>query len=98
GGHGRAHQMRARAAALAALEIAVRGGGAALAVADLVGVHREAHRAARLAPLEAGLDEHTVEAFLLCLFFDQARAGYEQSAHALRDLAALHDGGGGADI
>src|SRR5690349_15058937 len=49
GGHRRAHQMGAAAAALAALEIAVRGRGAALLGLELVGVHRQAHRAAGLA-------------------------------------------------
>ena len=41
--------------ALPALEVAIRGRGAALARLEPVGVHAEAHRAARLAPLEAGV-------------------------------------------
>src|SRR5436853_467462 len=45
GGHRGAHQMRSAALALAALEVAVRGRGAALAGLELVGVHGEAHRA-----------------------------------------------------
>src|SRR5205814_6195351 len=56
-GHGGRDEMGAALKALAALEIAVRGRGAALLRLQLVGVHGEAHRAARLAPLEAGLDE-----------------------------------------
>ena len=54
GGHLRADQVGAAAGALAALEVAVRGRGAALALAEDVRVHSQAHRAARLAPLEAG--------------------------------------------
>ena len=54
GGHLRADQVRAAALALAALEVAVGGRGAALARLQDVGVHPQAHRAAGLAPLEAG--------------------------------------------
>src|SRR5215467_10735839 len=50
GGHGRAHQVRTAAATLASLEVAVGGGGATLAGLQLVGIHGEAHGAARLAP------------------------------------------------
>ena len=53
GRHRRAHQVRAAAGALAAFEVAVAGRGAALARLEPVGVHRQAHRAARLAPFEA---------------------------------------------
>src|SRR5581483_10187252 len=50
-GHGRADEVRAAALALAALEVAVRGGGAALPRLQHVRVHAQAHRAARLAPV-----------------------------------------------
>src|SRR3989304_5275947 len=55
------HEMGARALALAALEVAVGGGGHALALARRLAVHADAHRAARLAPLEARSEEHTSE-------------------------------------
>ena len=61
----RADQVRAAAASLPALEVAVRGRGAALAVREHVGIHAEAHRAAGAAPLEAGVEEDPVEPFLL---------------------------------
>src|SRR5262249_9387475 len=54
GGHLRADEVGAPAAPLAALEVAVRGRGAALAGLEDVGVHAQAHRAARTAPVEAG--------------------------------------------
>ena len=38
----------------------------------LIGVHAEAHRAARLAPIEAGVLEDRVEAFGLGLLLHQA--------------------------
>src|SRR5213594_2895387 len=71
-GHGRAHQMGAPAAALAAFEIAVRGRGTTLAGLELVGVHRQAHGTAGLAPFETSLEEDPVEAFLLGLVLHQA--------------------------
>src|SRR5258706_11957354 len=75
--HCRRHQVGAAFKSLAALEIAVRGRGAALFRLELVGVHRKAHRAARLAPLEAGLDENLVEALGFRLLLHNARARYD---------------------
>src|SRR5713226_3119318 len=89
--HGRRHQMRAAFIALAALEITVRGRGAALAGLELVGVHGEAHRAARLAPLEARREEDAVEPLRLGLVLDEAGAGHHHRAHSRRHLAALGD-------
>src|SRR5579872_456947 len=59
--HGWRHQVRAALVTLAAFEVAVRGRSAALARIELVWIHRKAHRAAGLAPLEAGFDEDFVE-------------------------------------
>src|SRR5690242_21132989 len=59
--HLRADQVCPAAAALAPLEITVRGGRAALAGLQDVRVHSEAHRAAGAAPVEAGGAEHLVE-------------------------------------
>src|SRR3954454_7338068 len=74
-GHGGTDQVSAAAGALASFEIAVAGGGAAFARIQPVGVHGQAHRAARLAPLEACRLEDLVQAFTLGLVFPQARAG-----------------------
>src|SRR5947207_16029253 len=52
-GHLRADQVGAPAAALAAFEVAVGGGGAALAGEEDIGVHAQAHGAAGLAPFVA---------------------------------------------
>src|SRR4051812_39761758 len=60
-------QVGAAAASLAALEVAVGGRGAALARAEDVRVHAQAHRAARRAPVEPGGAEHVVEALGLGL-------------------------------
>src|SRR6267143_653797 len=76
-GHGWRHQMGAALKSLTALEIAVRGRSAALFRRQLVGVHRQTHRAARLAPLEAGLDEDLVEALGFRLFLHDARARHD---------------------
>src|SRR3954471_23308077 len=48
------NELRAPAAPLAPLEVAVGGRGAALAGLEDVRVHPQAHRAARRAPAEAG--------------------------------------------
>src|SRR6266705_7027036 len=65
------HQVRAALVALAAFEVAVRGRGAALARRELVGIHRETHGAAGLAPLEAGLQKNLVEPLGLRLLLHQ---------------------------
>src|SRR6476646_6358783 len=65
--HRRRHQVCTSLVALPALEVAVGGRGAALARRQLVGVHGKAHRAAGLAPVEAGGLENLVEAFGLGL-------------------------------
>src|SRR5258708_11159775 len=81
GGHRRAEQVGARALALAALEIAVRGRGAALARGDPVARHADAHRAAGFAPLEAGGDEDAVEPFGLGVALHLLRAGHHHGGH-----------------
>src|SRR3954468_20866346 len=58
--HGRAHQVGARAGALAADEVAVRGRGAALLRAHRVPVDGRAHGAAGVAPFEASFLEYAV--------------------------------------
>src|SRR4051812_1496213 len=64
--HRRAHQQRAPGRTpLPSLEVAVRRGRADLASVHLVGIHREAHRAAGAAPVEARLDEDAIEPFPL---------------------------------
>src|SRR2546421_436459 len=88
GRHRRRHQVRARALALSSFEVAIRGGGHALALARGLAVHPHAHRAARLAPLEAGRDEDAVEPFGLGGTLDQPRARHDPRGH--RGAAPLH--------
>src|SRR4051794_20578344 len=87
GGHLGRDEVRATAATLAALEVAVGGGGAALALGEDVGVHPQAHRAARAAPVEAGGAEDLVEAFALGLLGDLLGAGDDHRVDRARDLA-----------
>src|SRR6202051_4475414 len=82
------HQMGAALKTLAAFEIAVRGRGAALFRVELVGIHRKAHRAARLAPFEAGLDEDLVEAFGFRLLLHKAGAGHDHGIEVAVDCLA----------
>src|SRR4051795_5485560 len=89
GGHLRADEVGAPAAALAPLEVAVRGRGAALARLEDVGVHAQAHRAARAAPVEAGGGEDLVEALGLGLLLHLHRAGHDHRVDVAADLLAL---------
>src|SRR3954452_18782804 len=89
-------EVRAPAAALAPLEVAVRGRGAALAGLEGVGVHPQAHRAARAAPVEAGGAEDLVEALGFGLLLDLHGARDNHRVDCRGDPAALDDRGGGA--
>src|SRR5436853_4922015 len=88
-GHLGRDEVRAPAATLAALEVAVRGRGAALARREDVRVHPEAHRATRRAPIEAGTAEHLVEALGLRLRLDLLRAGHDHRMHVRVHPAAV---------
>src|SRR3954471_13447552 len=98
GGHLRADEVRAPAASLAALEVAVRGGGAALAGLEDVRVHAQAHRAAGGPPVEPGGAEHLVEALLLGLGADLLGAGDDHRLDVARHPPALDHLGGGAQV
>jgi len=67
GGHYGAYQVGAAVFALAALEIAIGGAGTALVRRQDIGIHADAHAAARVAPLETGGGENFVEAFFFRL-------------------------------
>src|SRR6266851_5813203 len=90
--------MSAAALALSPLEIAVRGRGAALAGQQLVLVHRQAHRAAGLAPFEPGFEEDPVEPLLLGLVLDEAGARDDHRLHPCSDVPAFRHRRGGAQI
>src|SRR6516225_3521586 len=66
--HGGTDQVRASTSSLPSLKVAVAGRGAALPLGELIPVHRNAHAASCLAPLEARLAEDIGQA----LFFGQA--------------------------
>src|SRR3546814_14046428 len=89
--------MRPRPLPLPSYEIAVGGSGAALLRRHLVGVHREAHRAARLAPFKARFNEDTVQPFLFRLALAQSGARHDQRLTDIaRPLAAFPNLGCGA--
>src|SRR5262249_9179084 len=88
GRHGRGHQVRARALALAPLEVPVRCGGHPLALAGQIAVHPHAHRAAGVAPLESSLDEDAVEPLGLRGALDEPGAGHDRRRH--HGAAPLH--------
>mmetsp|Transcript_32545 Transcript_32545/g.80233 ORF Transcript_32545/g.80233 Transcript_32545/m.80233 type:complete len:833 (+) Transcript_32545:138-2636(+) len=96
--HRRRHQVRAPAVALAPLEVAVGGGGAALLGQQLVGVHRQAHGAPGLAPVEPRRLEHHVQALRLRLLLHDAGARHHHGVHRGRHLLAARHGSHGADV
>src|ERR1700674_3614262 len=98
-GHDRADEVRAAVFALAALEIAVAGAGAALMGRQNVGIHADAHAAAGVAPLEARRGENLVEAFFFRLRLDAAGAGHNQRLlDAFSHVLAFDKMGGSAQI
>src|ERR1700679_567492 len=82
--------MRPSPASLASLEVAIAGGGAALAWFEDIRVHTQAHGAARLAPLEAGSAEDVVQTLFLSLPLDELRAGHHHCADGRRNMVSLH--------
>ena len=69
-----------------------------LAWSQLVGVHREAHRATGLAPFESGGDEDPVEAFGLGLVLHRPRPRYDEGTDSGRDLVPVEHGGCGSQV
>src|ERR1700738_4824051 len=74
GRHRGADQMRASSGALSSLEVAVGRRRATLARLEPVVVHRQTHRAAGFAPLEARGGEDAIESFALSLRLHRPRA------------------------
>src|SRR5439155_12374107 len=85
GGRERRGKERPATLALASLEVAVARADGDLAGAELVTVHRDAHRAAGLAPLRAGGTEDLAEALSLRLALHLVAAGHDHHPHAVGD-------------
>src|SRR6478672_9678749 len=96
--HRRADEVCAAADTLPSLEIPVRGRRATLARRHEIRIHREAHRAAGKAPLEARVEEDAVQALLLRLASHLRRPGDHERRYARVDLPARDDGGRRAEI
>jgi len=98
-GHNRADEVRAAVLALAALEIAIAGAGAALVRREDVGVHTDAHAAAGVAPLETGVAENFIEAFFFRLALNASGArDDERLLDVFRHVLAFDKMRGGAEI
>ncbi len=80
--------MRPPALALPALEVAVGGRRAALARRELIRVHAKAHRAARLTPLGARVEEDLVQSLFLSLPAHPHRTGDDQHPYSRSDVLA----------
>src|SRR4051794_24184290 len=75
--------MSTPAPSLTTLEVAVRGGGTALAETEDIVVHAQTHGAAGITPFESGIDEDPIEALSFSRLFDLLRARHNQRAHAV---------------
>src|SRR6185312_7161525 len=91
GCHDGRDEVRAPALALAALEVAVGRGCAALARLQLVRVHAQAHGAAGEAPLGTEVQEHLVQALGFRLETDACRAGDDEHTDVRVLFAAADD-------
>ncbi|MNM67158.1 hypothetical protein D3C81_786780 [compost metagenome] len=78
-------QQRARARALATLEITIAGADRQLARRDQIAVHGDAHRATRLPPFGASGTHDLVNAFGLGIALDDLRTRHHQHAYTRRD-------------
>src|SRR5271157_5436575 len=85
------HEVSASFPALAAFEVAVAGGSAALLGREDVGIHSQTHRASRLAPLRPRVLEDAVESFLFSGKLDRFRARDHQDCHAGMHLMSMND-------
>src|SRR5206468_220225 len=89
--HRRTDEMRPPSTPLPAFEVAIAGRSTALSRPEDVGVHAEAHRAAGVTPLKAGVHEDGVQALGLRLALDAGRPGHHHRPHLWVDtLAADH--------
>src|SRR6478735_5902154 len=99
GDHRRAHEQGPSGRTpLPALEVTIRRGGADLAAFKAIRVHRQAHRTAGAAPVEAGLDEHAVQPFLFSGQPHRLGSRHRQRPPVRRDVAAPHQPGGFAQV
>src|SRR5262245_25589294 len=97
--HRRPHEVRSAAVALPTLEVAIAGRCTTFAGLQSVGIHREAHRAAWCAPLEARVDEDFCEPLAFRLLLDETRAWYHQRLFERAcNVSAAHDGRGRTQI
>src|SRR5579862_6418440 len=96
--HRRTDQVCAATLALTPFEVAIRGAGASLSRLEHVGIHREAHAASRLAPLEAGFSEYFVEPETFRLGLHFLRAWHHHRMHRWRNFVAFDDTGRGLKI
>src|SRR5271157_3097130 len=85
------HEVSASFPALAAFEVAVAGGSAALLGREDVGIHSQTHRASRLAPLRPRVLEDAVEAFLLRGLLYGFRSWNDKDGYIRMHLVSVND-------
>src|SRR3977135_2399641 len=86
--HRGAHQVSASSPSLASLEIAISRRGAPFSRREYIIVHRQAHRASRLTPFEAGVDQNCRHTLFLSLPAYRSGPRHDHGTHTLVHLAS----------
>ena len=90
--------MGASAAALASFEVAVGGAGSPFPWLELVGIHRQTHRATWFTPVETRSPKDLVQSFVFGLFFDLTGTRHNQCAHTGGNFTSGCDVGGVSQV
>src|SRR3954468_21237814 len=90
--------MSSAAPALPAFEVPVGGGGTAFAWSQHIVVHTEAHRTARVPPLESRSGEDAIQSFALGSGLHLLRSRNHHRAHAGSDSPAGDHRSGGSEV
>src|SRR5215472_18752140 len=90
GGGQRAGEEGPTAGSLPSLEVSIGGAHRVLARLEAVAVHRNAHRAPRLAPFGTRVSKYPVQTLDLGLAFDLLGTGDDERANPARQLAPAH--------
>src|ERR1022692_1543733 len=90
--------MGASTTPLAALEVAIARAGASLAGLEDVGVHAEAHRAARIAPVRSRTREDRVQALRFGLHLHLGGSRHHEDAKTVMDAPTLEHRRGRAKV
>src|ERR1700678_2602264 len=97
-GHHGTHQVGTSAPALASFEVTIAGRGTALAGSENIGVHSQAHGAARFAPVKTSRPEHLVQPLFFRLPLHLLRTRNDHRAYMRMNVVPADYLGGGPEV